>query len=197
MTTCIQYHDVISQYETSPKLRAYIKTFLDMADSLIDDLTYLSNALGIDCVTGKALELIGEIVGVQRPWYSPEVIEWFGTEDDGADVFQKGLGVGILWDGSSALDGVYSPVDDVTYRLFINARIIKNQSTGTLEDMNRAIELLTSRTDIRVEGANGEVGVMNIRLVGTQGPISNVHKMFIHNYDILPVPAGVRIVEII
>lgn len=244
-------HEVISQYKNSPNFIAYVSTYINEAIKIIDNIEELSLVLGIDCVEGKVLDLIGSIVGQERIWYDPGALPWFGFDDGGADPQLEGFGSGKFWDGVTELVGNYVPADDNTYRMFLKAKIVRNNSRGTLEDMNTSVRLITCRNDIQVNGANGiaqvpfavsdglpdwrtagfgngqffgsgaslytngayssaygqgfnkpEIkdnvvyDVMKFELIGTNGPIDTVTKVFMLQYDLLPTPVGVKLIGV-
>lgn len=217
-------HEVVSQYIDSPNLRAYIKTFTDeviTAGATIEDI---SRALDIDSVKGSALDIIGEIVGQKREWIDLSPIAWFGFEDGGLSG-NKGFGVGILWNGIVPIAGEWSRANDDLYRSLIKSKIIKNNGGGTIEDVIKAIEILTGRKDILVEGGQGttrtwfgfdddvtsagfdlgefwngsapDTTSMEYHLIAPAGdPLSDFDKSLLANYGLLPTPAGVMMTGI-
>ncbi len=150
----IELHDVISQYKDSPNLQAYIDTFLDEGKKIIYDLESLTLALATDCLTGKALDQIGEIVGQERIWYDPFSLPWFGFEGSG-NPLQLGFDQGKLWDGITDITSNYIEADDTTHRMFIKAKMAKNNFKGTVNAMLDSLFMITCRTDIRINTGNG------------------------------------------
>ena len=148
-------HDLISQYQDSPNLLAYAKTFVGEAQKTIDNITDLSKALGADCVTGEALDLLGRILGQDRIWYDPEAAPWFAF-DVTLNPLRVGFDNGKLWDGFTDLHGDLIQADDHIHRLFIKARMHKNNNNGTVDAMLDSLEAITCRTDIQIDGGNGE-----------------------------------------
>ncbi len=224
----VELHEVISQYQDSPNLKAYIDTFVDEGKNIITDLESLTMALATDCVTGKALDQIGEIVGQDRIWYDPFSIPWFGFEG-AANPLQLGFDQGKLWDGITDVTANFIEADDTTHRMFIKAKMAKNNFKGTVNAMLDSLFMITCRTDIRLNTGNGlflKPFVMEDMLRdGTTGgwsdgvfsdgsgvtyepmkfyietsvayPIDPATKQFILNYDLLPRPSGVQLVDII
>jgi len=218
-------HDVISQYQDSPNLRAYIASFIDEAVAAASDIEELSICLSFDCVAGSMLEVIGAIVGQIRPLIIDTLMPWFAF-DGGSDPLHAGFGEGRFWDGHSTDTGMVPAPDDI-YRQMIAARIMRNVSRCTHNDVLRVLEVVSCRNDWAIYGTNGIPGLvyqfddtgeagtggldrgqftddsgsipaatMEIRIIGMLEPADPALVALIMNYDILPLPAGVKLVEI-
>ena len=194
--------DVISQYAESPNLKAYILVFVNEAREACDSIQELIDIFNLDTAVGEHLDLIGRIIGqFDRPWYDTSDIPWFSFGDGSAgDDLLFGFNEGRLWDGRTINPGgpsdFYKAEDDI-YRMFIKARIVHNTSKGTVNNLLTAIEVVTERTDIKVLGSNGEEGGMQIKIHGDTIPVGEFEKTFILGYDLLPIPAGVKLIEVI
>lgn len=149
-----ELHEVISQYQESPNLKAYIDTFVDEGKKIITSIEDLSLALAVDCLTGEALDQVGRIVGQERIWYDPAIVPWFAFEGIPA-ANRAGFDNGKLWDGVTTLVGNLIEADDTTHRMFIKARMAKNNFDGTVNGMIDSLFLITCRTDIRIYTGNG------------------------------------------
>ncbi len=150
----VELHAVISQYQDSPNLKAYIDTFVDRGREIINDIETLSLALAVDCVKGEALDQIGRIVGQERIWYDPNSIPWFAFEGS-PNPLRMGFDNGKLWDGITSLTGNFIEADDSTHRMFVKAKMAKNNFDGTVNGMLDSLFLVTCRTDIRINTGNG------------------------------------------
>ena len=141
MITCPEVRPVVSQYVDSPDFRAYLKTFTDEILLACNDLLDLENLFDIDSQEGEVLDLIGSIVGQPRIWVNNGDFVWFGYDSGNLDVSIAGYGEGQYWDGVSPLNGELTRAGDDVYRKTIKARIFKNGSCGTINEMLEAIDI--------------------------------------------------------
>ena len=202
MNECATLRDVISQYADSPNLKAYILVFLQEAIVACETTKDLINIFDIEKAEGKHLDLIGRIVGqYERPWYDTSQIPWFEFGDGGGgDSARFGFNEGRMWDGRTINYGgdpdLFKAEDDI-YRMFIYARIYQNSSHGTVAELIEALEVITGRTNIKVLGSNGEQGTMQIKIHGDTIPVGEFERVFIEEYSLLPLPAGVNLIEVV
>ena len=218
-----ELHQVISQYSDSPNLIGYINSFLESVKESRIDAEDLSRVLDIDCVTGDNLDLLGEILVQPRPFIGIDE-PWFTTEDNQpTDPLSAGFNDGKFWDGKSPLLGK-TPATDEVYRLFLKSKIAKNVSEGTHNYLSLVIMLISCRDDIMIQGTNGlseypfemygnpdnesrglseglwdiddpiEPNPMEITLKGIDRPIDTYLVALFTQYDILPIPAGVKLI---
>jgi len=191
-------HGVISQYRNSPNLIGYIASFVDTAKDMRLGINDLSLIFSPVCVSGEVLDLLGRIVGVSRPMIGDDGRLWFAYFDGDADPFLGGYGVGQYWDGTSNLVGG-SPASDELYRMIIVAKIAKNSFLGTHNELANTIQLVTCRDDIVIHGTNGAeagVEVMQIAIEGTEAPLDTMFEYLFMQFDILPIPAGVKLISV-
>jgi hypothetical protein len=71
-------------------------------------------------------------------------------------------------------------------RLLVKAKIVKNSSSASYDDIIRALQFITG--DDTVEMIDNEDMTFQI-LFGA--PLSDVHKFVLSNYDVIPRPNGV------
>lgn len=92
----------------------------------------------IERATGKQLDIIGKIVGQPRELVDAGMIEYFafqGVELGKPYGDTNNLAVGgVYWDMTRPLNGNVT-LTDTEYRLFIRAKIFKDNSRGTPEDL--------------------------------------------------------------
>ena len=162
-TSCPQHkpeytlHNLISQYENSPKLQAYVRSFVDRVRQAIDELDKLVDVLSIDCAKGEHLDMLGRILGQERVFYDPALVPWFQFEDGTVQVLPNGFDHGKFWDGTTALHGGLIQIDDFIYRMFLKARAKKNNTHSTVEDMYEILKIITCRDDIQINAGNGQL----------------------------------------
>jgi hypothetical protein len=78
---------------------------------------------------------------------------------------------------------------DAEYRLFIKARILKNHSTGTINDVLNSAVLLTGISDIVLTEQDPATITLTF---GT--PMDPNTKVFLENNNLIPKPAGVQMI---
>lgn len=107
----------------------------------------------LDVAEGVQLDIIGDIVGIERPFVDADEILYFQF-DEGA--------IGQAFDGFSgwfvenAPINTLVPVDDTIYRQFIYGKIFKNQVTGgSIPEMMQFIKL-TFNVNASIVYASGE-----------------------------------------
>lgn len=154
----------------------------------------------VDRAKGVQLDIIGDIVGQPRTLESIDSTGFFGFQSDpGAQPF------GTLEDGSG---GVYSSLyesgsagtialPDGSYRAFIKAKILSNNTGGTPEDVIAATMALFSVETVEILNDPSESGVFSLYIGrawndpnGTSFP--GLDETIIAE-RLLPKPVGVRI----
>lgn len=127
-----------TQFRESTNLINYIKTLLLEANNLEDVFCDLLEKRWIETAEGVTLDILGSIVGQSREFIDAEIFDYFGFADN-----PQAQSFGSIVDAS--LGGRFKFVDEVTtgirqlsddeYRLFIKARISRNKTSSTPEDI--------------------------------------------------------------
>jgi hypothetical protein len=181
-----------SQYSDRPKFIAYIKALLAAYQELEGVLQFMALQTDIDIAEGVNLDIIGDIVGISRILPDSIAVQFFGFEfQPGATPFGENgqLGIGARFREEGEPETATSVLADPEYRLLIRAKIIKNHGTGTGEDILSGLSFLFGAPLTVVE----DYGTMAIRVsIGRQ--LTFQEKSIVRELDILPRPAGVRIV---
>lgn len=134
-----------TEFKKSVKLIAYIKALLEEADTLEQVFKSIIDDRWIDTATGFSLDVIGVIVGQPRTVIDVDLYEFFGFDNN------------LL---SNSFSSYYDPsvggrfiskfepesgdrvLNDEEYRIFIRARIIRNHTKSTPDDIIRQIQFL-------------------------------------------------------
>ena len=178
-----------TQYRDSLKLIAYIKALLYEADSLESVLRDLLEKRWIETATGVNLDILGSIVGQTREFIDAEIFDYFGFADNPiAQSFGtlSDVGIGgrfrIL---GEATQGIRLLTDD-EYRVFIKARILRNSTLSTPEEIISQLSFLfDSPLILIVEGIEASYEIS----IGRR--LSLNEKSIISQTDIVPKTAGV------
>ena len=185
---------VAQQFQNLERFEAVIKLYAEIAQDLEADIKNLFDLSDIDKMGGKNLDVIGEIVGQPRVLVNADFVEFFGYE--GAPNAQS---YGDL--NNDATGGRYRSlqeaeagnikVSDPEYRILIKARILKNNSNCTPEEVLESLRLLFS-----TEYASISEGRMSMTL-GVGKDIGATEEYLLKEYDLIPRASGIRIDEYI
>jgi hypothetical protein len=183
---------VLKQFQESQRLIEFLKTILSTSNELEMALQSMLSLPSIDEMTGANLDTIGNIVGASRFVGSIVDKTYFGFEDTGyyATCFGEegvpNVGARFYEEGEYYLSNTV--LADPEYRILIRAKIVKNSSLGTCEDIISALRYLFSTEGVHLID-NGDMTIavqLGRQLYATELALVNT-------LDILPRPAGVRI----
>ena len=178
-----------TQYRDSIKLIGYIKALLYEADTLESVFKDLLEKRWIETATGVNLDILGSIVGQTREFIDAEIFDYFGFADNPiAQSFGtlSDVGIGgrfrIL---GEATQGIRLLTDD-EYRVFIKARILRNSTSSTPEEIIAQLRFLFDSPVILIrEGLEASYEIS----IGRR--LSLNEKSIISQTDIVPKTAGV------
>lgn len=185
---------VATQYTESPKFLAFLRAIIDDMQHLETVLQDMQLQSDIDVAQGYNLDVIGEIVGVSRNVDRAIAITYFGFNDQPSsgnfDEELSGGGARFIEEGESQFAS--TQLADPEFRLLIRAKIIKNHSTGTGDDILEGLAFLfaqgTPSTPVGIDSSGGMAFQV---FVGRS--LSLAEQSIIRDLDILPRPAGVQI----
>jgi len=187
------------QFEDQPVFDKYVQLMLSECQELQKQYKALMQERSLDTAVGAQLDLLGTIVGQGRMLVNVDIFEFFGF-----DAVPNSLGFGTL--GDPSVGGVFydanNPrfgnveLNDDLYRLLIKAKIAKNVTRATPEDIMRFANFVFSTEGSTIQ----DEGVAAFRLlVGRQlsaierNLLTYVDKTFDYNSYLLPKPVGVRV----
>lgn len=189
--TSLGLNRIATQYTESPKFKAYLTALLGYATVLETVLDVISQQTSIDVAEGVNLDVIGDIVGISRiiPFSIP--LQFFGFTDSdpvGMPYGEEGhIEIGSRFREENELATDSSVLNDIEYRSLIKAKIIKNHSHGTGEDLIAGLRFIFN-TDLIIIDDN-----MNMTIDIAIGRNLTFLEKVLFDLDILPRPAGVRI----
>ena len=183
-----------TQYRDSIKLIGYIKALLYEADTLESVFKDLLEKRWIETATGVNLDILGSIVGQTREFIDAEIFDYFGFADNPiAQSFGtlSDVGIGgrfrIL---GEATQGIRLLTDD-EYRVFIKARILRNSTSSTPEEIISQLSFLfDSPLILIVEGIEASYEISIGRMLTLN------EKSIISQTDIVPKTAGVSAIYV-
>lgn len=134
-----------TQFRDSTNLISYIRSLLLEANTLEQVFCDLLEKRWIDTAEGVQLDILGSIVGQNREFVDAEIFEYFGFADN-----PQAQSFGTL--GDVGIGGRFIFVDEPTtgirqltdeeYRKFIKARISRNSTSSTPEDIITQISFI-------------------------------------------------------
>ena len=178
-----------TQFRDSTNLIAYIRALLLEADTLEEVFRDLLTSRWIDTAEGVQLDILGSIIGQTREFIDAEIFEYFGFFNN----FQA-QSFGTI--GNPSVGGRFRAVDESTtglrllsddeFRLFIKARILRNSTTSSPEEIITQIRFLfNSPWVIFVDGDTRYEISIGRRLTLNE-------KSILFDTDIVPKTAGVQ-----
>lgn len=189
---------LLTQYKDSVGIQNFLAALTEQTQDLNDiEMTVfigrcLENAIGVQ------LDIIGRIVGIERPVVSGEDILYFQWDAEPAQYWDAESG----WWISTAPESGNVPVSDGIYRRFIVGKIFKNQVTGgTIPEILAFIKIVFS-VDASITPVDGEMMAIDITVASTIDPSlvpllsSRRGDDNVENEYFLPIPSGVRINDV-
>lgn len=142
-----------SQHKGHPVIERYLQLLIEEQMDVQDVFKDLLQLRSIETAFGEQLDILGRIVGQSRDLLEADVYTYFGFQGASNAGGFGSLGdatVGSLfWEFDRPFGGNVR-LDDNEYRLFIKAKIIKNSTSSTPEEMIHMVNFLfgTSTTFI-------------------------------------------------
>lgn len=181
---------IATQYRNSIRFQQFIAALMEQANEIEQALHQVAQITDIDLSEGVQLDVLGDIVGVRRIIPSVILRQFFGFQ--GAILAQTfgeegdALVGGPFRDEDEVVTGT-SVLSDPEFRLLIRAKIVKNHSRGTNDDILRGLDFIF---DAPV-GIN-DPGGMGVHIAVGRN-LTTTELSLILSLDILPRPAGVKI----
>ncbi len=182
---------VTTQYWESTKFLATIAAFAAKCQNIEDALIQVSQISDIDTQEGVNLDVIGDIVGIGRSIHAMP-LPFFGFDDTSegltfGDTDIPGRG-GMFYELGEDRYTDWS-LDDTDYRTFIRARISRNHSSGTGEDIIRTLKIIFPSDNVVVNDVAGHLAIN----IGLTRAITAEEAAIMAYTKILPKPVGVAI----
>lgn len=180
-----------TQFRESANLIAYIKALLNEANTLEDVHCSLIERRTIDTATGVNLDIIGAIVGQSREQIDAEIFHYFGfSPHPQANSFGSSSdpSVGGRWRKSGeSITGIRLLTDE-EYRVFIRARITRNYTSVTAQEVIDALQFIFE--DLPVLLVQSGIAAYQLSF-GRELTLNEI--AILKDTDIIPRPAGVQV----
>lgn len=185
---------IVTQYQGQPNFTAFVTSILDGPQNLETAMQDVLSSVDIDVAVGSQLDLLGDIVGMSRTLLDTITSPFFGFDSIpnalpyGDEIFGGG---GLFYEeGAPAVQTFL--VGDPLYRKFIRAMVIRNRSTGVLEDFIAVLRAIFPADTILAEDVPGQLQVN----YGLNRPTTPAEDVLLSFTGIMPKPAGVAVVHV-
>ena len=186
--------NLIIQYGQKSNAVATVTAYSEEFEVIYDNANLLDYAYDVDNAVGKQLDIIGKIVGINRkvPFAVPK--NYFGFDGHlNAYPFGSKFNVVIAYPLKSKFEFLYTDgfLNDYDYKLFIKAKIVRNNATSKGIDSNNlsiqnAVDYLFNGKAYIVDNKD-----MTMTLyIDESYDLSKIR--YIQLLDLLPRPQGVR-----
>ena len=185
-----------SIFRESENLGLLFESIYDVLMTQQDDFKWFSeNILNIDIAEKSHLDLIGGLVGQNRFLVDFNVEKYFGFKYSyNSDTFgdSSDPNVGGYWNSRSNFNkSTARRLNDDEYRRLIKARVICNQSMCTTNDVVEVTNLITDRTDNKVQ--RFEHGLIKITSKDETGLLAYFIDRLNSVDNIIPIASGVQV----
>lgn len=176
------------QYRNSPTMRAWLEILPGIAQEQIElPLQQICQLLDIDTAEGEQLDIIGRIAGIQeRPRIRSDALRVFA--------YKGTIGAQAYDSAPYRAPGTELPtilLPDYLYRVFIKAKIMRNNGQATLDEVKAAIDFIFDVDSTVIDAQD-----MSLATVWTEGAIPANLLLLVQEFDIIPRPQGVKIRKI-
>ncbi len=188
---------VTQQFKEKPNIEKLLASWLAGSSEIQDVLSDIDDIKYIDRASGVQLDNIGEIVGQPRILIDADLIAFFGFQGNLASRSYGSLtdaSKGGRWKslGESTTGNI--TLNDPEYRLFIRAKILRNKTIATTEDVIESIKFLFQADKVHlIEGENPasyRVAIGNLLSIQQKNLITYSYQDGVER-NLLVKPAGV------
>ncbi len=169
---------VYAQYSDKPKAFEWCGINGDLANELEIAFESVADSYNIDDAGTDELNTLGVIVDISRSFEGQVEYDTFqfGSSQFGGSITQFRPLAGVT----------DQELNNDIYRLLIKAKIAKNNSDSTIDDIILSLREIVSTNDITIEDPED----MSFAVVF--GSLNKIEKLVITNFNIVPKPQGVR-----
>lgn len=190
---------VTEQFKDKDIFDRYLQILLTGKVELQEVFRQLMQERSIDTATGAQLDIIGDIVGQPRELIDTALLNYFAylgypTAASYGDLNNSAVG-GIYYSYGNPLAGNTLLTDD-QYRLFIKAKIIKNNTNATPNQIIQFMEFVFGiKTNLVIAEGNAEFTLMLGRSLSNFERVLLTYVSYSSGYPsrFIPKPIGVKV----
>lgn len=181
---------ITSEHNQQPNFMAMVDMDTGSVAAITAGIQAIIPAFDLDEAVGVQLDIIGLWVGQSRVIDQVLIVGFFGFEDDEAaanfgELTDVSIG-GPFYELGAAFEGTTVLSDD-DYRAILRARIVRNQSNGTLSDIEAGLEYIFGGLC-----SVADIGDLSLNIT-VSTPVTQTQQTLLRTLDLLPRPAGVAI----
>jgi len=181
---------LVTQFRESTNLIEYIRALLVESNNLEEVFCDLLEKRWIDTAEGAQLDVLGAIVGQTREFIDAELFDYFGfsvnpISQSFGTINNIGVGGRFKYIDEST-EGLRLLTDE-EYRVFIRARIMRNSTSSTPENIISQIRFIFNSPLVLLIDGDTEYSVNIGRRLGLN------EKSILINTDVIAKTAGVRV----
>ena len=155
---------ITEQFRDKPVFQKYLSLLLSGSTEALAVVKDLMQMRSLDTAVGEQLDVLGRIVGQDRVLVGADTFKYFGFDGAiAASTYGSSFNdaIGGYWYSYGKPEGGNIKLNDAQYRLFIKAKIKKNTSVATVEDV---LDFLSFVFDLRSFVVYSEAGAAIIRV---------------------------------
>jgi len=174
------------QYRGTEKLKQWIDTLPKIAqEELEDPAAIIADILNIDERVGEQLDIIGRIVGLERPPINQQAKASAVTQMATDDLAPQMGGSGVQL--SAVEQTISEEALDELVRVLIKAKIERNNGDATIDNIVEAARFVAGFDDVQVNDNQDMTWSVSF---GSN--LDSTTRFAFTNFDILPKPDGTR-----
>jgi hypothetical protein len=187
------------QFKNQLVFDKYVQLWLTSSTELQQALKSLMQDRSLDTAYGVQLDIIGDIVGQPRVLFDTALLKYFAYFDYPeaqayGDLSDNSLG-GPRWDINTALAG-NTLLNDEQYRLFIKAKILKNSTNATPDDMIKFVNFVFGASiSVVIAEGNAEFTLLVGKELNSFEKALLTYVSNVDGFDVpfMPKPVGVKV----
>jgi len=159
---------ITDEFRGKPVMDKYLKLLIEGKSELQEVMEDVMTLRSLDTAVGVQLDVIGIIIGRPRGLVYSELFEYFGFQgatQGGSFGSLTDPSIGAPWYSIGAPTGLSREPSDDEYRLLLKAKIIKNRTMATPEDVIEAYKFLFGASQVTITeltGARARIGIGKI-----------------------------------
>ena len=177
---------IINEYRGKNRMVRWVTIAPEISNDHVESqLDQIYGSYDVDTVSGEMLDIIGRIVGVDRPILRDAEFDVFGYA--GNDSYTNYNIAPYIGDG----EAIDAPLNNDLYRKLIKAKIARNISDGAADSIIQLVEIIIG-VKVTALVDNGDKSFD----LGVASQLDNTTLYLIENFDLIPRPQGTRIGQV-